>query len=132
MAAPTEWVRHLCVFCQNSSIMVLGRISRLNRILHRYPQFRHRPIAGRPAEERPPCILDRKMIFLLRFEKSETELKKKCSELHVVYFPTIWNRFFNISKRFSKKCSAHLELVCKVIRTYFQMLSRILNSFSKK
>ena len=51
--------------------------------------------------------------------------------MHVVYFPTIWNRFFNISKRFSKKCSAHLELVCKVIRTYFQMLSRILNSFSK-
>ena len=36
VATPTEWVEHLCVFYQNSSIMVLGQISGRNGILHRY------------------------------------------------------------------------------------------------
>lgn len=56
------------------------RFYRRNRILHRDPRFRYRPIAGRPT-----------------------------SKLYIVYFPTFLSRFFNITKRFSKKRSTHLE-----------------------
>ena len=127
---PIEWVEHLLWVLSKFVDACFGQIFRRNGILHRHVQFRHYPIAGRPAEEWLPCILDRKMIILFCFDKIETELKK-VFRITCSLFPYHLESFSNISKRFSKKCSAHLEIVCKVIRTYFQMLSRILNSFSK-
>ena len=85
MAMPTEWVEPLNEHRQDQTKLDLGQISILNHILHQYLQIRLRPIAGRPAEERPPCILNRKMIFLFRLKKVKRNKKMfqiACSLVH--------------------------------------------------
>ena len=86
MAKPVTWVEHQNRSFQNSTIVDSGHFYRRNRILHRDPQIRYRPIAVQPT-----------------------------SKLHIVQFPTFLNRFFNITKRFSKKRSTHLENEYSVI-----------------
>ena len=123
-----EWVVHLPWVLSKFVDACLGRYS--DEMASYIDMFSFDINRSRADPPKNPCILDRKMIILFCVDKSETELKK-VFRIACSLVPYHLESFFNISKRFSKKCSTHLEIVCKVIRTSFQMLPRILNSFSK-